>query len=63
METKILIADQHTIVREAIGKLIEKRKDLLVVGGAADGQQAILLAKQLKPRCGRVAQPMASDHY
>lgn len=49
METRILIVDQHTIVREAIGTLIEKRRDLLVVGGAADGHQAILLAERLQP--------------
>ena len=49
MERTILLADHHTIFREVIRKLLEKREDLRVVGEAADGQQAMLLAQQLKP--------------
>lgn len=49
MERTILIADHHTIFREVIRKLLERRDDLRVVGEAADGQQAMLLAQKLKP--------------
>ena len=38
MERTILLADHHTLFREVIRKLLEKREDLRVVGEAADGQ-------------------------
>ena len=46
---RILIADDHAIVREGIVYLASSRKDLEVVGEAEDGQQAVELAKKLKP--------------
>lgn len=46
---RILLADDHTIVRDGIRALIEDEKDMLVVGEADDGHSAVKLALELKP--------------
>lgn len=46
---RALIADDHNLVRQGIRALLEKSDDIQVVGEAEDGQQALDLAKQLKP--------------
>jgi len=48
-KTKILIADDHTIVRQGIRELLTKRHDFEVVGEAKDGTEAVKLASSLKP--------------
>lgn len=48
-KTKILIADDHPLVREALGRVFSTQKDMEVVGEAADGEEAIELATRLKP--------------
>jgi len=48
MKTAI-IADDHQLVRETIGPLLEERLDIRIVGGAADGRTAVDLAIELKP--------------
>jgi len=45
----VLIADDQTLFREGIKDLLENEKGVLVVGEAADGQEAVRLAKKLKP--------------
>ena len=45
----VLIADDQTLFREGIKDLLENEKSIEVVGEAADGQEAIRLAKKLKP--------------
>jgi len=40
---RILIADDHTIVREGLGVIISMQKDMLVVGQASDGEETIAL--------------------
>ena len=45
----ILIADDQTLFREGIKDLLENEKTISVVGEAADGQEAVRLAKKLKP--------------
>jgi DNA-binding NarL/FixJ family response regulator len=45
----VLLADDHTIVREAFRKVLEFEDDLEVVGEAQDGRQAVALAKKLHP--------------
>src|SRR5262245_16662593 len=47
--TRILIADDHQIVRSGIRCILEGESDLEVCGEAVDGHDAIELAKQLKP--------------
>jgi DNA-binding NarL/FixJ family response regulator len=46
---RILLADDHTIVRDGIRALIEDEKDMLVVGEADDGHSAVRLTLELKP--------------
>jgi DNA-binding NarL/FixJ family response regulator len=45
----ILLADDHTIVREGFRKVLELEADFEVVGEAEDGRRAVTLAKQLRP--------------
>ena len=45
----VLIADDHQILREGLGELLSGQKDMSVVGKAADGREAVELAKSLKP--------------
>jgi DNA-binding NarL/FixJ family response regulator len=46
---RILLADDHTILREGIRSLIEDEPDMEVVGEAEDGQSAVKMASQLVP--------------
>jgi DNA-binding NarL/FixJ family response regulator len=46
---RILLADDHTILREGIRSLIEDEHDMVVVGEAEDGQTAVKMACQLEP--------------
>jgi DNA-binding NarL/FixJ family response regulator len=45
----ILLAEDHTIVREGFRKLLAAEADLKVVGEAQTGRQAVALAKKLRP--------------
>ena len=49
MGIKILIADDHKIVREAIGSLLNNELGMEVVGEAEDGRTAVQLAGDLQP--------------
>lgn len=46
---KVLIADDHKVVREGTRELLQKEPDLEVVGEAGDGAEAVELVKQLEP--------------
>lgn len=46
---RILIADDHTLFRSGIAALLEDEQDMVVVGEAEDGREAVRLAGQLKP--------------
>jgi len=48
-EIKVLLAEDHTVVRESIREFLSKQEDLVVVGEAADGVEAIELTKKLCP--------------
>jgi DNA-binding NarL/FixJ family response regulator len=45
----VLLADDHTVVREGLRKLLETEPDIEVVGEAATGRQAVDLAMALRP--------------
>jgi len=46
---KVLIADDHGIVRAGLKLLLERVDDIKVVGEACDGREAVQLAKELDP--------------
>ena len=46
---RILIVDDHAIVRKGIRALLSTEKDVEIVGEAADGAEAVALAKTLVP--------------
>jgi NarL family two-component system response regulator LiaR len=46
---RILVVDDHAIVREGLRAIIDSKADMEVVGEAADGIQAVLIAKTLQP--------------
>ena len=46
---KILVVDDHAIVREGLVSILKFQKDLTVVGEAADGAEAIRKTLQIKP--------------
>ena len=45
----ILLADDHTIVRQGLKLILSAHPDLRVVGEAANGKEAVELAAKLKP--------------
>src|SRR6187401_1064695 len=45
----VLLAEDHTIVREGFRKMLEIEDDIEVVGEAQDGRQAVAVAKKLRP--------------
>jgi two-component system response regulator NreC len=49
MEIKILVADNHRVVREAVCSLLRNEFGMDIVGEAEDGRTAIQLARELKP--------------
>lgn len=46
---RILIVDDHPIVREGVRQLLETQSDLRVVGEAGDGIEALERARELRP--------------
>jgi len=45
----VLLAEDHTIVREGLRNMLEPESDLQVVGEAEDGRQAVAQIKKLRP--------------
>ena len=48
-KTRVLLADDHQLMRSGIRLMLEREPDLSVVGEAGDGREAVALAKSLKP--------------
>src|SRR5437870_12118299 len=46
---RVLIAEDHAVVREGLRMLLAQEKDIEVVGEAEDGQRALLLTERLRP--------------
>jgi len=46
----VLLVDDHSLVRRGFRRLLEDEPDILVAGEASDGEEAVKLATQLRPR-------------
>lgn len=46
---RVLLVDDHSILRQGIRSLLEREPDVLVVGEAGDGEEAVAMAADLKP--------------
>ena len=46
---RILIADDHAVVRRGLRSILQIEKDFQIVGEAANGTEAVEMARQLKP--------------
>ena len=49
MSIRILLADDHQILREGLAAILEQQEGFAVAGQAADGRTAVRLAQELKP--------------
>ncbi len=47
--TRVLLADDHGVVRKGLRFLLEQEADFEVAGEAADGREAVRLARELSP--------------
>ena len=47
--TRVIIADDHPRVRAAIRNLLVKASDILILGEAGDGEEALRLVEELNP--------------
>jgi DNA-binding NarL/FixJ family response regulator len=46
---RVVLADDHPLMRTGIRNVLEKTKDIVVIGEASDGRQALELAQSLTP--------------
>ncbi|RRN63849.1 response regulator transcription factor [Caulobacter sp. 602-1] len=46
---RVLIVDDHPMVRDGVAMLLERQPDMVAVGEAEDGAQALELFRQLRP--------------
>ena len=46
---RVLLADDHTLIRAGLRLVVDQQPEFTVVGEAADGRQAVALAQSLKP--------------
>lgn len=49
MSTRVLLVDDHKIIRDGLRKLLEAQPGYEVVGEGADGREGVELARQLRP--------------
>src|SRR5947207_10099447 len=49
MKITVLLADDHTVVREGLKLLLNSADDMEVVGEVENGRQAVQMAKKLQP--------------
>ena len=48
-KTRILVADDHGVVRKGLRFLLERQEDLEVIGEASDGREVVRMAEDLDP--------------
>lgn len=49
MSVRILLADDHTLVRQGLRRMLEEKREWQVVAEACDGREAVRLAEQCHP--------------
>jgi two-component system, NarL family, response regulator NreC len=49
MDTKVLLVDDHAILRDGLRMVLDAQPGISVVGEAEDGRQAVQLAEELQP--------------
>jgi DNA-binding NarL/FixJ family response regulator len=47
---KVLLVDDHSLVRRGFRRMLEDEPDIVVVGEAGDGEEAVRLARELAPQ-------------
>ena len=47
---KVLLVDDHSLVRRGFRRMLEDEPDIVVVGEASDGDEAVRLARELAPQ-------------
>jgi DNA-binding NarL/FixJ family response regulator len=48
-KTRIVVADDHGIVRKGLRFILERQEDMEVAGEAADGREVVRVAEELQP--------------
>ena len=46
---RVLVADDQELVREGLALIVDAQQDMTVVGGAADGAEAVRLVRTVRP--------------
>jgi DNA-binding NarL/FixJ family response regulator len=46
---RIMLVDDHALVREGVSRLLEAQPDMLVVGSFGEGRDAVRFARQVAP--------------
>ena len=49
MSIRIIIADNHEVIRQGISLLIEQQEDMEIIAQAQDGRQAVRFARDTQP--------------
>ena len=49
-QISVLLVDDHSLVRRGFRRMLEDEEDIRVVGEASDGEEAVKLARALKPK-------------
>ena len=46
---RVIIADDHALLRQGLCRILELEEDIQVVAQAADGEEAVRLAREIRP--------------